>query len=172
MNRRARAILLAALLAGNVSASENDIANRESVDGDAGSDRFDLGVIEVTGEQGTDWYRESDFFMSAGLRLAGEIGAYYLTDSSTWVTLEKAVDGLRVLVDGDPRLVNAYHVLVGSNSPVGGLAREFIDDLAGPDGQAGLAAFGRSAHGEPLYMAAADVPDTKAARQNTNENGD
>src|SRR6056297_3746778 len=108
----------------------------------------------------------------AGLRRANEGDAISLAESVTWLTLEEELDRLRVLFDGDPRLVNAYHALIAPRSPAVDLARDFVGHLAGPAGQAVMSHHGRGRHGESLYMAAAAVPDTHAAERNTTEDGE
>jgi len=153
-----------------IAASRSAFVSRAD---DSGTHRRELQIWRAAGvEPGGPWYRESGLFMSAGLRRANELGAYFLTDSSTWLTLEEELDRLRVLFDGDPRLVNAYHALIAPRSPAVDLARDFVGHLAGPAGQAVMSDHGRGRHGESLYMAAAAVPDTHAAERNTTEDGE
>jgi len=54
MKHRVLTVVLAVLLVASASANENDSAGGELVDDAALSERFDLGVIEVTGVQGPD----------------------------------------------------------------------------------------------------------------------
>lgn len=153
-----------------IAASRSAFVSRAD---DSGTHRREMQLWRAAGvEPAGTWYRESGLFMSAGLRRANELGAYFMTDSSTWTTLEAEMGRLRVLVDGDPQLVNAYHALIAPGSPAADLARDFVRHLAGPAGQAVVSEYGRESHGEPLYMAAAAVPDRHAAGQKTTEDGE
>ena len=109
------------------------------------------------------WYLPSRDFMMASLRLAAREGAYFMTDSSTWLVGKArfGLDGLAVLRADDPELTNAYHALRrAGESPNSQLAREFIAFLASPAGQRIIAGYGREAYGEPLYENAAKAAKT------------
>ncbi len=105
------------------------------------------------------WYLVSHDFMMASLRLAAARGAYFMTDSSTWVKgrAEHGLAGLAVLHRGDPVLVNTYHALgqPAGATPNAELGREFIRYLASPAGQKIIARFGAARFGQPLYLPAA-----------------
>lgn len=153
-----------------IAASRSAFVSRAD---NSGTHRREMQLWRAAGvEPAEPWYRESGLFMSAGLRRANELGAYFMTDSSTWTTLKAEMDRLRVLVDGDPQLVNAYHALIAPRSPAVDLAGDFVRHLAGPAGQAVVSEYGRNSHGESLYMAAATVPDQHAAGRNTTEDGE
>lgn len=108
-------------------------------------------------EPSGDWYRVSGDFMEASLRLAAEIAAYFLTDSSTWAALRSELPGLAILHSGDPGLINRYRILIGSDRPGAGLAWRFADYLVGDGGQAVIGGFGRQRFGMPLYFNAHDL---------------
>jgi tungstate transport system substrate-binding protein len=57
------------------------------------------------------WYRESGRGMTQVLLMSSELDAYTLTDRGTWLLLRNRLPGLRVLVEGDPRLQNPYSVI-------------------------------------------------------------
>jgi tungstate transport system substrate-binding protein len=104
------------------------------------------------------WYLPSRDFMMASLRLAAKKGAYFMTDSSTWLVgrARYGLSDLVVLRDHDPDLVNAYHALRRSGEgPQEPLAREFIAFLASPAGQKIITDYGRKTYGQPLYENAA-----------------
>jgi tungstate transport system substrate-binding protein len=119
----------------------------------SGTHRQELGLWREAGIQ-PDWtgYLASNDFMAASLRLADREGAYFLTDSSTWVVLQGEIAVLRVLFADDPRLVNTYHALLASDGPALDMAGRFLDFLAGPAGQAVIRDFGLERHGAPLYL--------------------
>ena len=70
--------------------------------------------------------------------------AYTLSDRATWVSFRNK-DDFEVLVEGDPRLLNPYGVILVN--PVrhphvkAAEGRAFIDWLTGPDGQRAIAEF-------------------------------
>lgn len=103
-------------------------------------------------------YVETGDFMGASLRRADALGAYFLTDSSTWVVLQAELANLERLFSGDPLLANTYHGLLAPVGPASALANRFLDFISGPAGQAVIRDFGRDDHGEPLYFDAATVP--------------
>ncbi len=106
-----------------------------------------------------DWYVITKDFMMASLRQADQIGAYFMTDSSTWVKGRKmyGLESLAVQFKGDPFLINTYHAL---SQPAGATSRAalgaaFVDFLASEEGQKIITEFGRVEFGEPLYNNAA-----------------
>jgi len=81
--------------------------------------------------------------MSATLRVAGELGAYTLTDRATFNAVGETF-GLVALSEGDPALLNTYAVLVDPDGPTRAArepARRFADWLAEGAGRARVAAF-------------------------------
>jgi hypothetical protein len=59
---------------------------------------------------GQDWYLETGQGQGATLSIASEKGAYALTDRGTFLAYKSNVD-LEILVEGDPFLLNVYHVI-------------------------------------------------------------
>lgn len=104
------------------------------------------------------WYLVSRQFMMASLIMAAKEGAYFMTDSSTWYVARagRKVDGLKVLFQGDPLLVNHYHALTlpPGASPGAAAGARFAEFIASPTGQAIIAGFGRQPYGHPLYQPA------------------
>ena len=105
------------------------------------------------------WYVITKDFMMASLKKADKIGAYFMTDSSTWVK-GKALFGLKALAvqfKGDPFLINTYHALCQPKgaTPAAGLGAKFIDFLKSAKGQKIFADFGKKEFGQPLYNDAA-----------------
>ena len=112
-----------------------------------------------------DWYREAGAGMGATLNIAVAIGAYTLTDRGTWISFGNR-SGLKILVQGDPRLSNPYglirvnparHPHVNASG-----ARRFADWLTGAAGQAAIGSFRRN--GAVLFHPAAHprLPDMKS----------
>ncbi|HEX9841827.1 MAG TPA: substrate-binding domain-containing protein, partial [bacterium] len=66
--------------------------------------------VNVKDAAGT-WYRELGSGMGATLNTAAGMGAYALTDRGTWLSFKNR-RGLRVVVEGDPRMFNPYGVML------------------------------------------------------------
>ncbi|HTY98504.1 MAG TPA: substrate-binding domain-containing protein, partial [Rhodocyclaceae bacterium] len=103
------------------------------------------------------WYLVTHDFMTASLQRAEREGAYFMTDSSTWVAEERRVPGLKILFRGDRRLVNTYHALLAPAGATAGhdTAAAFIRFVASAAGQQMLRDFGRAEYGASLYDDAA-----------------
>jgi len=90
--------------------------------------------------------------MSATLRVAGELGAYTLTDRATFTAVGETF-GLVPLREGDAELLNTYAVLVdpgGPNPAARGPARRFADWLVDGAGRAKIADF--RINGRPAFL--------------------
>ncbi len=103
------------------------------------------------------WYIVTNDFMTASLQRAEKEGAYFMTDSSTWVAEQRKLPGLKILMRGDRRLVNTYHALLAPAGATAGrdAAAGFVRFVASVQGQQILRDFGRAEHGAPLYDDAA-----------------
>jgi tungstate transport system substrate-binding protein len=108
---------------------------------------------------GGDWYTEAGSGMGDTLNIASEREAYTISDRGTFLSLKHRLD-LEVLVEGDPALLNIYHVILTNpdNGPyvdtAGGVA--FLDFLLEPTTQGFIGAFGIEQFGEPLFTPCAD----------------
>jgi tungstate transport system substrate-binding protein len=106
-----------------------------------------------------DWYTESGTGMGDTLNIAGERGGYTLTDRGTYLALQDRL-GLEVLVEGDPALLNVYHVLLVN--PQNGrdideaAGRAFLEFLLLPETQEFIGQFGVEEFGEPLFTSCGD----------------
>ena len=108
--------------------------------------------IEPKGE----WYAPNKDFMLATLKKADTTGAYFMTDSSTWVAAKKELKHLKILFSGDPMLINTYNALKqnGVETKEQQLSQKFIAFL-GNDGQKIIGTFGKEVYGEAIYNDAA-----------------
>jgi tungstate transport system substrate-binding protein len=97
--------------------------------------------------------------MGPALNAAAALGAYVLADRGTWLSFRNR-GGLRVLVEGDPRLRNPYGAILVSPArhPHVKVAQgqAFIDWLVSSEGQAAIGAY--AVEGEPLFFPNAHVP--------------
>ncbi len=107
--------------------------------------------IDPTGQP---WYLESGQGMGATLAIASAKSAYTLTDLSTYLVGRLYLQ-LEVLVEGDPVLLNVYHVITVNPERWPGVnyagARAFAQFLVDPTTQAIIGQFGVSQFGQPLF---------------------
>jgi tungstate transport system substrate-binding protein len=113
---------------------------------------------------GQDWYLETGQGQGATLSIASEKDAYALTDRGTFLAYKSNVD-LEILVEGDPFLLNVYHVITvnpgkWSNVNLEG-AQAFADFVTSPEGQKIIGEFGVEQYGEPLFFPDADKTDAE-----------
>ena len=105
------------------------------------------------------WYTEAGSGMGDTLNIASERGGYTISDRGTFRSLRDRL-GLEILVEGDPALLNVYHVILVN--PENGRAidtaagQAFLDFLLEPGTQEFIAAFGVAEFGEPLFTPCAD----------------
>jgi tungstate transport system substrate-binding protein len=109
-----------------------------------------------------EWYIESGQGMAATLTIAAETGAYTLTDRATWLSVSDP-ERLPILVEGDERLFNVYHVVLVNpelhsivNSEA---ARRFRAFLLEPATQQLIGEFGGEQYGQPLFTPYASESD-------------
>jgi tungstate transport system substrate-binding protein len=109
--------------------------------------------IEPTG----NWYIVTKDFMTASLKRANSEGAYFMSDSSTWIMEKNVAPDLMIHFRGDRFLVNTYHAIVAPPGATLGrdTAQRFVAFVASPVGQEIIAQYGRTSFGEGLYNDAA-----------------
>jgi tungstate transport system substrate-binding protein len=90
------------------------------------------------------WYRETGAGMNVTLGVAGEVGAYALTDRATWAAFQNK-GTLGILFEGDPALRNAYGVIVVSPERhphvKAELAKRFADWITSAAGREAIEGF-------------------------------
>lgn len=96
--------------------------------------------------------------MGQALMIADDKAAYTLSDRGTYLRLSERVS-LEVLVEGDPQLLNIYHVIRVNPERHRGLnvdgAKAFADFLVSPETQEMIRTFGIEEFGQPLFFPAA-----------------
>jgi tungstate transport system substrate-binding protein len=99
------------------------------------------------------WYIVTRDFMTASLKRANAEGAYFMSDSSTWIMEKSVAPDLVILYRGDKFLVNTYHAVTAPPGATPGqdTAARFVAFVASADGQKIIAAYGRDRFGEGLY---------------------
>ncbi|MBI2850161.1 MAG: substrate-binding domain-containing protein [Chloroflexi bacterium] len=112
--------------------------------------------VNVTGQS---WYQSSGQGMGATLNIASEKGAYTITDRATYLATQKTLS-LSILVEGDPVLLNIYHVIQANPQKSDKInadgARAFADFMVDPATQEIIRTFGVDKYGQPLFFPDAD----------------
>ncbi len=123
----------------------------------SGTETKELGIWDKAGVKPTgDKYLQTGQGMGATLQVASEKGAYTLTDIATWAASK---DGLQLEVDvqGDPSLLNIYHVITIDPAKWPKVnaagAEAFAGYILSPDGQAIIDSFGVDTLGMQLFVA-------------------
>jgi tungstate transport system substrate-binding protein len=105
------------------------------------------------------WYTESGTGMGETLNIAAERGGYTISDRGTYLALRDRL-GLDILLDGDPALLNLYHVIVvnpeNGRDVDAAAGRAFLEFLLSPTTQEAIGEFGADEFGEPLFTPCAD----------------
>jgi tungstate transport system substrate-binding protein len=108
----------------------------------------------VTAE-GQKWYQQTGLGMGQTLNVAAEKKGYTLTDRATYLALKKSL-GLEILVEGDSKLLNIYHVIEVNpakwpkvNSAA---AKAFADFMVAKKTQEQIGTFGVAKFGAPLFF--------------------
>lgn len=132
---------------------------------DSGTHKMEMGLwkkAEVTAEG--EWYFESGQGMSPTLKIASEKQAYTLTDRATYLANRDSL-ALDVLVEGDPALLNIYHVITVNPARCHGAnmsgAAAFTAFLVSEDTQNTIASYGVEKYGQPLFFPDANKTDAE-----------
>lgn len=101
------------------------------------------------------WYSSTGTGMAETLLAASDAGAYTLTDRGTYLAMRRNIN-LAVMVVGDPKLLNIYHVMqvnpqkFPNVNAAGG--RAFVEFMISPETQTIIGEFGRTVYGQPLFV--------------------
>ena len=128
---------------------------------DSGTHAREKSLWEKAGvTPGVPWYQETGQGMGATLRVSAEKAGYTLADRATYLAQP---DGLALLVEGDPGLLNVYHVIEmttrAGERVQPDAAAAFADWIIGADAQRRIGEFGRAEFGQPLFVPDAGKPD-------------
>ena len=124
---------------------------------DSGTHRKEMALWREAGVAAVDssgtWYREVGSGMGATLNISIGMGAYTLTDRSTWLSFRNRRDH-QVLFEGDARLFNQYGVILVNPARHPGVraadGQRFIDWLTGTHGQRAIEAY--RPNGQQLFF--------------------
>ncbi len=124
---------------------------------DSGTNKMELTLWKKTGlnPKGAKWYLESGQGMGATLLMASEKKGYTLSDRGTYLA-EKHNIRLDILCEGDPSLLNIYHVMEVNPEKFGKVnaegAKAFVDFMTSPETQNFIGKFGVDKFGQPLFF--------------------
>ena len=113
-----------------------------------------------------EWYLESGQGMGQTLMIASQKNAYTIGDRATFLAFSKRVE-LAILLEGDPQLLNVYHVMQVNPerfpkvNAAGGKA--FANFMVSPETQARINQFGTDTYGQPLFIPDAGKPEPSGA---------
>lgn len=127
---------------------------------DSGTHRLELTLWEQAGiDPSGKWYLESGTGMGDTLNIASERDAYTVTDRGTYLTRRDRLS-LEVLVEGDPALLNIYHVITVNPARYDTIntagAEAFAAFILDPETQELIGEFGVDRFGEPLFTPCAE----------------
>jgi len=102
------------------------------------------------------WYQEAGAGMGQTLNIANEKKGYTLTDRATYLAHKKNL-ALEILVEGDAKLLNIYHVMEVNPEKFdkvnNGGAKAFSTFLLSSEGQSLISNFGKDKFGQALFFA-------------------
>jgi tungstate transport system substrate-binding protein len=113
--------------------------------------------------EGQKWYLSTGLGMGETLNVASEKGCYTLADRGTLLARSNVRPlALEILVEGEPTLLNVYHVIEVSQARWPKVnaagAKAFADFFVSPGGQALIGKFGVDRVGAPLFTPDAGKP--------------
>lgn len=123
---------------------------------DSGTHKKEMSIWKKAGiEPGGSWYIETGSGMGQALNVASEKDGYCLTDRGTYLALKHNLH-LVILVEGEPDLLNIYHVAQVNPekneliNPEGAAA--FVEFMISEETQKIIGEFGVDKFGSPLFF--------------------
>ncbi len=130
----------------------------------SGTHSKEKGIWKAAGinPEGQRWYQQTGLGMGQTLNVASEKKGYTLADRGTWLAMQKNL-ALPILMEGDPILLNVYHV-IGVNpakwpkvNAEG--AKSFSDYMVSAETQGIIKTFGVEKYGGALFFPDAGKPE-------------
>ncbi len=124
---------------------------------DSGTHKKELAVWKISKHSPAKepWYQETGQGMGATLIMASEKKAYTLTDRGTYLSLRANLN-LKVLSQGDPLLLNTYHVMAVNSEKFNKVnavgAKAFVEFMIDSNTQEIIGNFGKDKFGQPLFF--------------------
>jgi tungstate transport system substrate-binding protein len=124
---------------------------------DSGTDKMEKSLWKTAGiKPAGTWYLEAGAGMGQTLKIADEKKGYTLSDRATFLAQKKNI-ALDILVEGDAKLLNIYHVMEVNPEKFSKVnsagAKAFSEFLLSSEGQNLIAAYGKEKYGQPLFFA-------------------
>ncbi len=136
---------------------------------DSGTNAKELGLWKKASlsPEGQSWYQKTGQGMGDTLTVTDQKNGYTLSDRATYLALSKNLR-LVILNEGDPSLLNIYHVIQVNPDNHSGLnvdgAAAFAKFLISKQAQQLIADFGRDKFGQPLFFPDAGKAEEKVGR--------
>ena len=133
---------------------------------ESGTNVKELAIWKQTGldPKGKAWHLETGQGQGATLSIASEKNGYAITDRGTFLAYKANLD-LQILVEGDPFLLNVYHVITVNPQkwPSVNLkgAKAFADFITSTEGQKIIQNFGMDQYGQSLFYPDAGKTDAE-----------
>jgi tungstate transport system substrate-binding protein len=125
----------------------------------SGTDAKEKGLWKGAGiaPEGQKWYQQTGLGMGDTLNVAAEKGGYLLADRGTYLALQRKRHlGLEILVAGEPKLLNVYHVIEVNPAKWPKVnkegARAFSDFVVSRKIQELIGRYGVKQFGSPLFF--------------------
>jgi tungstate transport system substrate-binding protein len=123
----------------------------------SGTNAKEMAIWKAAGikPEGQKWYQQTGLGMGQTLNVAAEKKGYTLADRGTWLSLQQKL-GLPILKEGDPILLNVYHV-IGVNPAKwpkvnADGAKAFSDFMLSADTQGIIKTYGVEKYGGALFF--------------------
>ncbi|MBF0117281.1 MAG: substrate-binding domain-containing protein [Desulfobacterales bacterium] len=117
--------------------------------------------------EGQKWYQQTGLGMGQTLKISSEKNGYTLSDRGTYLALKKNI-ALEILVEGEPILLNIYHVIEVNSAKwqkvnIDG-AKSFSDFMVSKEVQDIIKTFGADKFGSPLFLPDAGKKDEEVGK--------
>jgi len=124
---------------------------------DSGTHKMEVGLWKAAAvKPAAPWYLEAGAGMGQTLKIADEKSGYTLTDRATYLAQKKNIK-LEILVEGDAKLLNIYHVMEVNPEKFAKVNHEgaiaFSGFMLSPEGQSIIASFGKDKYDQALFFA-------------------
>ena len=125
----------------------------------SGTHSKEKGLFKAAGiaPEGQKWFQQTGLGMGETLNVAAEKDGYLLSDRGTYLALNKKKQlGLEILVAGEPKLLNIYHVIEVNPAKWPKVnsagAKAFADFMVSKQAQEVIRTFGVKQFGAPLFF--------------------
>jgi tungstate transport system substrate-binding protein len=130
----------------------------------SGTNAKENGIWKAAGikPDGQKWYQQTGLGMGQTLNVAAEKKGYTIADRGTWLSMQQKL-GLPILKEGDPILLNVYHVIQVNPARWPKVnaegAKAFSDFMLSVETQGIIKTFGVEKYGGPLFFPDAGKPE-------------